>query len=128
MTPGSRIANCWLAVQILMVCAALSHALQPLLLPWIPKFWVASAGAVLYTVCAAGLMRHARWALYIAIGGPVVGTLTLSTGAALMALGLVHVPFRQDVYTLIGGTFQVPALILAVWLLRNDPALATEVR
>ena len=41
-----------------------------------------------------------------------------------MALGVLQLPFRQDVYTLLGGLFQVPALLLAIWLLRHDPAVA----
>jgi hypothetical protein len=112
----------WKAIQALMVAVALAHALQPLLLPWRPKFWVASAGGVLYAVCALGLFLRRRWALWIAVAGPLVGTTVLSAGALLMALGVLELPFRQDVYTLLGGLFQVPALVLAVLLLRTTPA------
>jgi hypothetical protein len=107
----------WTILQVLMLLVALSHLLQPLLLVWRPKFVVASAGAVLYTVCFLGLLRHRRWALWIAVLGPILGFSTLCLGAALLALGVIRIPLRPDVYTFAGGLFQVPALVLAAGLL-----------
>lgn len=112
----------WAAVQVLMALVALAHLLQPLLLPWRPKFYVASAGAVLYTVCFLGLLGRRRWSLYIAAVGPLVGFGTLCVGALLAALGLVQIQLRPDVYTLLGGLLQVPALILALGLLKEPAA------
>ena len=110
----------WTAIQALMVCVALSHALQPLLLEWRPKFVVATGGALLYTLCAIGLFRRARWGLWIAAIGPLVGFTTLNVGRLLMWAGVIEIRFAPDVYTWIGAAFQVPALAIAVRLLRAE--------
>jgi hypothetical protein len=121
MNPEPGLSRRWLILQVLMLLVALAHLLQPLLLEWRPKFYVASAGAGLYTTCLVGLLKRARWALWIAVLGPVLGFSTLCVGAALLRLGLIEVQLRPDLYTALGGLFQIPALVLALGLLRHKP-------
>ena len=107
------------AVQVL---AALAGAL-----PWNDKFYVAAAGAVLYSACAlllalAPYIRHPamRAGLWIAVLGPVAGVLGTGAGAALVAAGVLPGPFRAfDAFQVCAGALQVGALVVAVALIRR---------
>lgn len=101
-----------------MVLVAVAHGVQPFILAWKPKLFVAISGAILYSTCAAGLFRRARWALWIAVGGPMVGFTTVWIGGLLAYLGVIGIKIAPDLYTVIGAVFQVPALFIAVRLLR----------
>ncbi len=112
-------SRAWPAIQWLMVVVAIAHAYQPLLLDWRPKFLVTISGAILYSVCAYGLFRRDRWALWIAIAGPLFGESLLTVGWVLQKTGIIEFQFRQDIYTAIGLVFQIPAFFVAVHLLRQ---------
>ena len=106
-----------------MTVIFLHHALQPVLAwagvaPWKPKYFVALGGGFLYGTALWLLLRRRRLGLWIAVGGPLSGTLILSTGALLMSLGVIHFELRQDLVTVLGGIPQVAAFAVAVKLLR----------
>ncbi len=107
----------------LMAGITVLHGIQPIAalvgsLPWVPKMWVAVAGAVLYGTCAVGLYfgvrsdgTGGRWALRSALVGPLEGFPALVVGFFL------GTAVRPDVWTWGGAVLQVPAQVLAVVLL-----------
>lgn len=120
-------ARLWGVEQGLMAGITMAHAVQPIAvltgdIPWKPKHVVAISGAVLYGATFTGLMLYQKPALYVAVGGPVVGSTAIFGGWILDRAGVIDVPIRPDVFQLAGGVLQVPAAIIAVKLLREDSA------
>ena len=109
--------NRWIALTALVLCVALAHLAQPMLLPWRAKFVMAIPGAVLYFVTSWALFHERRWALWVCVVAPVVGGLVIAGAGALEVLDLVHSGLRPDLGQLAVGALQIPAGFLAVSLL-----------
>jgi len=115
----------WMGIQLLMLIVFLHHALQPILswiglFSWKPKYYVSLGGGFLYGTALVLLLKRSRVGLYIAVLGPISGTLILTTGALLMWLNIIHFEFRQDLSTILGGIPQVIALVIALSLLKKE--------
>ena len=131
--PDLRTARLWGVEQGLMAGVTVAHAVQPLAvvtgdLPWTPKKFVAISGAVLYGATFTGLMFYQRPALKVAVIGPVVGSTTVFGGWILNKAGVIDLAIKPDVFQLAGGALQLPAAIIAVKLLREEPDEAASAR
>lgn len=131
VTMDMQAERLWGLVAGLMAGIAALHGVQPAaawtgLLPWQGKLWVALAGAVLYSATLVLLLlqsRHPRLGragLWVAVVGPCAGLVAVVAGSVLYATGMISVPFRGgDAFQIAGGLLQVPALAIAVYLLRR---------
>jgi hypothetical protein len=119
----------WGQIQGLMAGITIMHGVQPLAaaageLPWKDKYVVSLGGAALYGTAFGGFMARQRWALYVALIGPVVGLTSVLTGWALDEAGVIDATIRPDTFQLSGGVLQVAAWLIAYQLLRIDPRFA----
>lgn len=112
----------WEGLTALVLLVAAAHAVQPLLLPWRDKFWLAGPGTVLYLVTAGALWRERRLALWVCVLAPVIGGLLIAGAGALNASGLLQTGLRPDLPQLGVGALQLPAVALAISLLRGRAA------
>jgi hypothetical protein len=117
-----------LAAPVLLV--ALAHAVQPLVLPWRPKFWLAGPGTALYLATAVGSWRERRWAAWVVLVAPIVGGLVIGLGGLLDAVGVTRAGLRPDLGQLGVGLLQVPTAAVALSLVRRprltaDPSTVT---
>lgn len=109
----------WGAIVGLMAGIVQAHAVQPIAaatgaMEWRNKFFISIAGAVLYTIALIGFLRFARWALWIAILGPLVGITAVVIGTATTST------VRPDAFQIVGGTLQIAALLITSKLLKKE--------
>ena len=128
----AEVEHRWGAIQGLMAGIAVAHAVQPLAavtgaIPWNDKYWVATGGGVLYGATFAGLLAEKRWALRVAVGGPVLGLSTVLGGWALGKMGVIELQIRPDAFQLAAGVLQAGAIVDALRLLKHDPRFAASV-
>ena len=109
----------WRALALVVLAVAVAHAVQPLLLPWRAKFWLAGPGTALYLATAVGAWRARRWSLPVILVGPVLGGAILVGGGLADAAGWTRTGLHPDLGQLAVGALQVPAVALAVSLLRR---------
>ena len=64
------------------LCIAVIDASQPLMHVWIPKYYGALAGAVLYLAFAIGIYRRVAMARWAVVAMPVIPLTTLALWAA----------------------------------------------
>lgn len=102
----------WLALAALVVAAA--DLAQPLLLDWRPKFVGSIGGAMLYSVIAWGVLRDARWALWMAAALPAV-----PSGVICLHLLGVSLPTPPDFPMVAILVVQVGIAAVAVMRLRT---------
>lgn len=121
----------WSRLQGLMAGVTVMHAVQPIGAlvgewPWKNKYFVSTAGAVLYGVTLGGTLMEQRWALYVAVIGPATGLATITTLAILDALDVTNTGVRPDVMQVAGGVLQVLAAIIAIDILIRLPDTAVD--
>ena len=117
-TPRSR----WVALAAVVALVAAAHVVQPLLLPWRTKFYLAIPGTFLYVATAWAALRERRWALWVCLGAPAIGGLLIAGGGLLDALGILQSGLRPDGGQFGVGLLQVPACWLSFSLLRARAA------
>lgn len=123
----------WGQIQGLMAGIAMAHAVQPIAaglgeLEWKDKYVVSIGGAALYGTTFIGLMVRQKWALWVALIGPVVGLTSVLTGWVLDETGVIDASIRPDTFQVGGGVLQVAAWLIAYQLLHIDPRWRAEVR
>jgi hypothetical protein len=103
----------WQALAACFLAVGLAHLVQPVLLPWRGKFWLALPGAVLYGCCAVGAWREHCSVLPVTAVGPVLGGALIAFGPWLSGVGLAPSGLAPDAPQLAVGALQFPAAVLA---------------
>jgi len=113
MLDGIRLGRRWGTMIGLMAGIVQAHAVQPIAaltgaVEWRTKFFIAIAGALLYTASLIGLILGRTWGLWIAVFGPLVGLSAVLAGTALTTT------IRPDAFQVVGGVLQLVAMVVAV--------------